>query len=338
LAADFGRVPPPASAAAVLLAATGRGIALFLGLFALLNLLGGLRSPGLNMNLWWVDLSPLPGWASRSLLFVAACSLLAYASGFARLRWLHLVVGLGLLGAALLNTAAYYRLLHSGALHAGPAVPFSALVAAALLVVVLALARSGGARLGRAGRVGLALVFLMCAGVFPVAQIYSFGATDYRRKADAIVVFGAAATADDRPSLALSDRVRTACALYHQGYAPLLIFSGGPTPPTGHETEAMRRYAVRLGVPNQDILLDRQGLSTHDTVRNTVSIFAARRLRRVLAVSHFYHLPRIKMCYRRAGWEVLTVPVEDPRQPRSEFAFMAFRETVAMWAYYLLGR
>jgi len=37
-----------------------RGVALFFGLFSLLNLVGLLRTPGFDANVWWIDLRPLP--------------------------------------------------------------------------------------------------------------------------------------------------------------------------------------------------------------------------------------------------------------------------------------
>jgi uncharacterized SAM-binding protein YcdF (DUF218 family) len=58
-------------------------------------------------------------------------------------------------------------------------------------------------------------------------------------------------------------------------------------------------------------------------------------IKRVLAVSHFFHLPRIKMAYRRAGWNVTTVPVNATRMSRQALVFQLCRETAAFWAYYL---
>ena len=37
-----------------------RGVALFFGLFSWLNLVGELRAPGFDQNIWWLDLRPLP--------------------------------------------------------------------------------------------------------------------------------------------------------------------------------------------------------------------------------------------------------------------------------------
>jgi uncharacterized SAM-binding protein YcdF (DUF218 family) len=161
-----------------------------------------------------------------------------------------------------------------------------------------------------------------------------FGTTDYRRRADAAVVFGARAYADGRPSDALADRVRTGCDLYHQRLTPRLVFSGGPGDGSVHETEAMRRMAIALGVPDDAILLDPGGINTQATVRNTDALFKREGIRSVLAVSHAYHLPRVKMCYQRKGWDVYTVPAEQKYILRA-MPFMVAREVAAMWVYYL---
>ena len=69
-------------------------------------------------------------------------------------------------------------------------------------------------------------------------------------------------------------------------------------------------------------------MNTESTVRNTFNLAP-----RILAVSDFYHLPRIKMTYQRYGVEVFTVPAitTGPLQ----MPFNLAREDVAFWAYYL---
>ena len=64
-------------------------------------------------------------------------------------------------------------------------------------------------------------------------------------------------------------------------------------------------------------------------MRNTVEMNRGR----ILAVSHFYHLPRIKMTFQRYGRDVYTVPSET-----TMYALMPYqlaREDAAFWAYYL---
>jgi uncharacterized SAM-binding protein YcdF (DUF218 family) len=173
---------------------------------------------------------------------------------------------------------------------------------------------------------------VLCAVIFPVAQMICFGLTDYRRPADAIVVFGAGISPDGTPSLALCDRVRTGCLLYKQGLAPVLIFSGGREQPIDEPT-MMKRLAVEMGVPAKAILLDPDGLNTDATVNNCRRLLPAMGAGRILAVSHFYHLPRVKMAFARAGIDVYTVPAEQTRILRALPYYMA-REVAALWAYY----
>jgi len=52
----------------------------------------------------------------------------------------------------------------------------------------------------------------------------------------------------------------------------------------------------------------------------------------VLAVSQFYHLPRIKLAYARAGWDVWTVPSHDTPISKNRIAML--REIPAFWLYY----
>ena len=169
---------------------------------------------------------------------------------------------------------------------------------------------------------------------FPMAQMATFGLTDYRRPADAILVFGARAYADGRPSDALSDRMRTACELYNQGLAARLILSGGPGDGPVHETEAMRRIALAAGIPDLALILDPAGTNTRATVANAAAIAREGGFDRVLAVSHFYHLPRIKLQADRAGLKCFTVPSPQGRPLTRLWYFMA-REAAACWMYYL---
>jgi vancomycin permeability regulator SanA len=179
----------------------------------------------------------------------------------------------------------------------------------------------------------IALLVLIWLGLFPLLQTLCFGKTDYRRPADVAVVFGARAYANGQPSDALADRVRTACHLYRQGIVRKLLFSGGPGDGPIHETEAMRLMAVSLGVSDSDILMDRAGLNTEQTVVNTTSMVSKMSARRVLAVSHFYHLPRIKMAYQRHGWEVYTVPARE-KYFLKQIPYSMAREVAAFWEYY----
>jgi uncharacterized SAM-binding protein YcdF (DUF218 family) len=321
--------------------AAARGTALFLGAFALLNVVGGWLRPGFDANGWWLDVRVLPAWAGQVLVTGGALALLLAGTNRAGTPWMRrmTLAGIGgLLAAAIFNVAMFYRVWADGAIAPGVGVPLSAGVAAALALIGWTAARPN-VPLRAMQRT---IFWATAAGLlilFPLAQMFCFGKTDYRRHADAIVVFGALTYKDGTPSQALADRVNTAITLYKEGRAPVLIFSGGPGAGAVSEPEAMRTLALSQGVPAAAIVLDEGGVHTDATVHDTAALFADRGYRHVLAVSHFYHLPRIKMCYQRelarAGQvDVVTVPARESRPLVSMPRFVA-REVVALWAYYL---
>jgi vancomycin permeability regulator SanA len=317
------------------------GLALFLGGFTLLNLAGDLVARGFDANLWWVDLRGLPSWVAAGLLWAAGILLAAFGlrPRMGRARAIITVAAvLPLLAFAVENVIVFYRLASSGAVKFGVPVPLSLLVALALAAIL-----AGAWRCSRAGapptrRQALAAAATVAAALvgFPLLQMALFGTTDYRRPADAVVVLGARVYADGTPSLALADRVRTACDLHAAGLVPRIVLSGGPGDGPIHETEAMAVLAANLGVPAEAMVLDPQGLSTGATVWNTTAIFEREGWKRVIAVSHFYHLPRVKMAYGRAGWDVFTVPARETRVLR-KLPYLIAREVVALWAYYAAG-
>ena len=110
-----------------------------------------------------------------------------------------------------------------------------------------------------------------------------------------------------------------------------------------NETVAMEKVALAAGVPGSSIVLDPNGVDTSTTVSGTAELFEQmvrawslagdpRQEPVIFAVSHFYHLPRVKMAYMKNGWHfVYTVPVRRPlvNTPR----YMA-REAAALWWYY----
>ena len=94
-----------------------RGLALFLGGFGLLNILGNFRVSGFDANVWWIDLRWLPGTAATPLLLVAVLCLIAFGVRPPRSVWRPVltVTCAALLGiAALVNSAQFYVLLKRG--------------------------------------------------------------------------------------------------------------------------------------------------------------------------------------------------------------------------------
>lgn len=317
-----------------------RGLAFFLGAFSILNVLGDLLSPGFDANHWWIDLRPIHSPAADIFLAASAVFLISYSIRPV-LSAERRILTYAFLGALLLVTAwnaiTFYVLIIRRTIRSSFPVAFSIFVSGAIAIILLSLGEQKKKRRGKPSPRSMivsVVTVLMCLIGFPFLQMFCFGRTDYRRPADVIVVFGARVYTNGRPSDALADRVRTGCELYQDGLAKLIIFSGGPGDGGIHETKAMHTMALELGVPDQAIILDANGLNTRATVRNTCEMFEDLGIRRVLAVSHFYHLPRIKMSYQRQGMEVYTVPAKE-RYTLTAMPYFITREIAALWLYYL---
>ena len=140
------------------------------------------------------------------------------------------------------------------------------------------------------------------------------------------IVFGAGLWRDGSPTPVLRDRVATAAELYFKGKVEKLLMSGDNIRDDYNEPGAMRDYAIDLGVPEEDIVLDYAGRRTYDTCYRAREIF---HLRDVILVTQRFHLPRaIYLCN---ALEVSAVGVQaDQREyrPRSS-VFWSLRELVA---------
>ena len=128
-------------------------------------------------------------------------------------------------------------------------------------------------------RLLLALVALGLLGIlgprlitsfFSWSRIYNAANAPF---APAAVVFGAGLTRTGEPTAILKDRVETAAKLYFEGKVQKLLMSGDNRTLDHNEPEAMRQYAIRLGVPSSAIVLDYAGRRTYDTCYRAKAIF-----------------------------------------------------------------
>lgn len=310
-----------------------RGLALFLGLFTTLNLALVLFLPGFDGNLWWIDLRVFPSAFQTLIAVVLAGALLNYALQFSRGAFARRFT-LAILGSAVCiltaNTIEFFALLARGNIITSWPLPITLILALSLLPLLNTSHHQPTTSLPIARTIAAAATFAIA---FAFLQMLAFGKTDYRRHGDIAVVFGARVYANGALSDAVLDRVTTACGLYHQGHVRKLLFSGGPGDGAIHETEAMREAALRLGIPASAIILDQAGLNTRATAQNTAKIFNDLGVKRALAVTHFYHLPRVKLAYQQQQFEIYTVPAHSPRILAKLPLFMT-REALALAKYY----
>jgi len=308
-----------------------RGLALFVGAFLLLDMALALREPEWGAGHWLLDLRFVPPTVADAWLALTGMALCVFACAPRHAaRWRPAFATVFAVNAliAVVNAVAVVRLGTAGVLR--PAlIPFSTFVAAAFAWIAVSRPRPAG----RAP-----LLVPVAAGAFAVlfalGQMACFGRSDYRRPAGAIIVPGARAYADGRPSRALADRMRTACELYREGRAPLLVVSGGPGDGTFHETDVMRKMALAGGVPASAIVVDRGGVNSRATAENAAVLLGARGVDSTLVVSHAYHLPRLKLIVERQGLRAYTVPARES-QVIAKMPYFVAREAAAWWAYFL---
>lgn len=154
--------------------------------------------------------------------------------------------------------------------------------------------------------------------------------------AQVAIVFGAGLTRDGQPTPVLRDRVATAVDLYLAGKVQKLLMSGDNRQITYNEPAAMRAYAVSLGVPQEDIVLDYAGQRTYDTCYRAKAIFG---LDEALLVTQAYHLPRAVLTCNGLGLQAEGV-IADRRTYRTRsLNFWRLREVgatlVAVWDVYI---
>lgn len=312
-----------------------RGLALFFGLFSLANAVGWVFHGPHHEDIWWIDLSALPRWLAIGFGVVAASLLVAWAVrpllSATRRNWT-VTVCAALSVAAAANAVVFYQVWQAGRIAPGVVFPASVLYSA-IFAWLAYRASAASASQVRAGLVVVAGVVLALAVAFPLVQMAFFGTTDYRRPADAAVVLGAKVNANGSLSTALEDRVRTGVDLYEAGLVDRLIMSGGIGASGVDEGVAMKRRAIQLGVPSDAIAIDHLGINTDATVAQTTPMFGQLGVRRVLVVSQFWHLPRIKLAYLKSGWNVSTVPA-GTSSPITQTPYLMAREIPAFWKYW----
>lgn len=176
--------------------------------------------------------------------------------------------------------------------------------------------------LGLLGLFGLFLprfIFLLYAK----SRTFSVETVPARRVA---VVFGAGLWRDGTPTPVLRDRVQTAANLYFAGKVEKLLMSGDNRFVEYNEPEAMRQYALTLGVPDEDIVLDYAGQRTYDTCYRARDIFG---VHSAILVTQAFHLPRALYLCNMLGVDGVGVPADIQYYRKISRAFWNLRETLA---------
>src|ERR1700676_350729 len=160
--------------------------------------------------------------------------------------------------------------------------------------------------------VAIALVLAVTAVAVRVTQvaaaIQSQSTIDEARRADAIIVLGAAEYRG-KPSPVLEARLNHALFLYLKRMAPRIITTGGAGgDPVFTEGSVGRSYLAEHGVPPEAIVVEREGETTAQSVAAVVEIMRRMNLQCAVVVSDGYHIFRVKKMLESSGLKVYGSP------------------------------
>lgn len=309
------------------------------GVFGLVNVFGELIRSPFDVLRTFVGVPEFAYPAALPLEFLVSSVLVAYRlrpieSPKARRLGAFVLACVALF--SLLDIFTFYQIVLAGRIETSFPIPSSILVCAFFALLAMDVAK-GRPEEPRSWKIlaRFALTSAVVAGALPLLLMFTFGPTNYAREADCAVIFGARVWDDGTPSLALSDRVDEGIRLYHKGLAKRLVMSGAIDRHNGYsEPEVMKKRAVLAGVAEADVILDEAGVDTSATVRNTAELMKHEGFVKALAISHYYHQPRVKMLFSRAHVRVYTVPARMTRRLMKEPYFI-LREIAAYYHSWL---
>ena len=146
-------------------------------------------------------------------------------------------------------------------------------------------------------------------------------ASEVEAEADAIVVLSTGRVATPGPvprsEWTDADRFFAGVELYEAGKGPLLVFTGagGAEGRVPTEGEVLARTAVRLGVPEESIVVTGPVARTEDEAEAVADRLGTLLASRdapptILLVTSAFHMPRAASLMERAGLEVTPFPVD----------------------------
>lgn len=162
---------------------------------------------------------------------------------------------------------------------------------------------------------GALLLLLVAASPLPSLVARAWAVSGAPTKADAIVVLGGGSA---WPGVLLCSslmRLQHGVWLYHEGYVPRLIVSGGAAPRDGaipSEAELMRQMALAMGVQPGDIVVEDRSSRTYENGREVAAIMRREGWRSALLVTDAVHMRRARLVFQRLGILAYPAPSHTP--------------------------
>ena len=179
------------------------------------------------------------------------------------------------------------------------------------------------------------VIAVIVAGAVLFLAIYRQARTDGARPAQAIVVLGTAQY-NGWPGPVFQARLDHALQLWREGFAPLLVVTGGKMPGDGYtEAEAAWAYLTNAGVPPEAIVMENAATDTRESMKGVAAVLEPMGIDDVILVSDGFHIFRSRLMARDVGLHATGSPA--PQSPirvggSGELSYMV-REAAGVVAY-----
>ncbi|WP_173915677.1 YdcF family protein [Halobacillus sp. Marseille-Q1614] len=178
----------------------------------------------------------------------------------------------------------------------------------------------------------LAVIVILFYTIFTGYSIWTYGESGREDEADAAVVLGAAQW-NGSPSPVFEGRLKQGIELYKNGQVDVLIMTGG----AGHgsslsEAEVGKQFAIKQGVPSDDIIVEDKSLETKENISNSVELIKIDNIESLLIVSDSFHLKRAVSIARNLGISAEGASTKYSAYQSLETKLPFFFEE---WAYYM---
>jgi SanA protein len=179
--------------------------------------------------------------------------------------------------------------------------------------------------------IGLAIIALSMVTFFIYSNltVYLNGSKDLyfydqAPKSEVAIVLGAKVFQNGHLSAILGDRVKTGIELYQQGKVKKLLMSGDHGQESYDEVNAMAKFAIDHGIPEEDVFMDHAGFSTYDSMYRASDVFE---VKSAIIVTQEFHLPRAVYLAKAMGIEAVGVYAD--KQKYNNEGYLYRRELLA---------
>ena len=130
---------------------------------------------------------------------------------------------------------------------------------------------------------------------------------------DIIIVLGAPASSDCKPSVVLKGRIDKGIELFNKGYANKILFTGSSVLNSCTEADVMADYALQNGIPETSILREDRAENTYQNAFYSVAQMKKLKLTSAVIVTSEPHLKRSCVVFSKYDIKYKMIPSNNPK-------------------------